>query len=397
MGGTAVDVHSTFNLISATNSNGQSVYPADTGGTYAKNAVIPHGYLSHQINDQLTFGLGLFVPYGSKISYDDNFVGRYYGSGVDFKSLNINPSLGFKLNERHRFGVGLSAQYLDIGLNQSQNLPAVAYGTCLAGGGPPNICQGVASAYANVADAKVNISGTNWGFGFNLGYMFTPNEGTHIGLAYRSFINQTLHGTAQFTIPSNLPGGATSPINAGIQTALANGNASNPLTTPESVTLDVYHELNTRWAIMADMTWTRNDRLQNIVINMPTAQIPNRQVTQTTAWQNSWRTSIGTSFKVNEQWTMRSGYMYDQSPVADPKYALTVLPDASRQMASFGTSYQIDPRNTFDLAYSYIKLKPASINRTDDDYNNNNGSPGTLTGSYHTHVNLFGIGYSHKF
>jgi long-chain fatty acid transport protein len=89
--------------------------------------------------------------------------------------------------------------------------------------------------------------------------------------------------------------------------------------------------------------------------------------------------------------------MYDQSPVSDSSYALTVLPDASRQMVSLGASYRIDPHNTIDLAYSYLMLKDAAINRTDNDYDSSNGSPGTLQGVYHTRVNLFGLGYTHKF
>ena len=397
LGATAVDPHSTFSFSSATNGSGQSAFPADNGGNYAKRAAIPHGYLSHQVNDQLTVGIGLFVPYGSKIGYDDNFVGRYYGSAVDFKSLDINPSLGFKLNEHHSFGFGVSAQYLDVKLSKSQDLSPVAFGTCLAGGGDPATCQGAATAYANQPDAKVHISGIDWGYGFNLGYLFTPSDGTRIGLAYRSFITQKLHGSAQFEVPGNLPGGSASPLNGGIHTALSNSGASIAVTTPESISLNAYHELDTRWAVMGDITWNRHDRLQAIEIDMPTAQIPDRKVTQKTAWQNSWRASVGASFKLDEQWTLRGGYMYDQSPVSNSRYALTVLPDASRQLYSLGASYRIDSHNTIDLGYSYIKLKQASINKTDDDYDSSNGSPGMLNGSYHTHVNLFGIGYTHKF
>jgi len=396
-GATAVDPHSHFSYSGATNSSGQAVSPADSGGSYAKQAAIPHGYLSHRVNDQLTVGVGLFVPYGSKIGYDDNFAGRYYGDSVDFKSLNINPSLGFKLNEHHSFGFGISAQYLDVKLGKSQDLSPVAYGVCLAGGGDAAACRPVAASYANQPDAHVHVSGTDWGYGFNLGYLFTPSDNTRIGLAYRSYIKQKLQGSALFSVPDNLPGGSASPVNAGINTALANGNASINVTTPETVSLNAYHQLNSRWAIMGDLTWNRQDRLQEIEIDMPTAQIPDRKVIQKTAWQNSWRASVGASFRLDEQWTLRGGYMYDQTPVSNSSYALTVLPDASRQMYSLGASYRIDARNTLDLAYSYLKLKEAAINRTDDDYNSVNGSPGMLTGSYRTYVNLVGLGYTHKF
>jgi long-chain fatty acid transport protein len=397
LGATAVDPHSNFSYSRATDSSGQSVSPADSGGNYAALAAIPHGYLSHKVDERMTVGVGVFVPFGAKIGYDDDFAGRYYGRGIDFQSIAINPSLGFKLNERHSIGFGISAQYLDVKLDQNQAVAPVAYAVCLAGGGTPLTCPAVAAAYAGQPDAKARISGNDWGFGFNLGYMFTPSDDTRIGLAYRSFVKQTLHGSAHFSIPSSLPGGSLSPVNGGIQTALADSNGTVDVTTPETVSLNAFHQLNARWALMGDITWTRQDRLQSIVIDMPTAQVPNRQITYKTAWHNSWRFSLGASYQASEHWTLRGGYMYDQSPVSDSSYALTVLPDASRQMVSLGASYRIDPHNTIDLAYSYLMLKDAAINRTDNDYDSSNGSPGTLQGVYHTRVNLFGLGYTHKF
>lgn len=90
--------------------------------------------------------------------------------------------------------------------------------------------------------------------------------------------------------------------------------------------------------------------------------------------------------------------MYDQTPVSDARYAQPLLPDASRQMFSLGASYRIDARNTLDLAYSYLKLKDAAIDRSANNYDGSSSdNPGTLQGSYHTYAQLFGIGYTHTF
>ncbi|WP_133251412.1 OmpP1/FadL family transporter [Pokkaliibacter plantistimulans] len=397
MGATAVVPHSTFHYDSVTTATGQEASPVDGGGSYAKEAAIPHGYISHKLNEDLTVGVGVFVPFGAKISYDDQFAGRYYGESIDFKSLAINPSLGYRLNERHSIGLGVSAQYLDVKLDNSLETSSIAYGSCLAGGGTSALCSAAAMGYTGQPDIRAHITGTDWGYGYNLGYLYTPSADTRIGLAYRSHIAQKLEGRASYRVSSTLPGGSSSPLNGGIYTAMADSDSTTYVTTPETISLNAYHQLSAQWAIMGDVTWNRQSRMQQIQINMPTAQIPERKITYKTAWHNSWRASVGARYQFDSQWTLRAGYMYDQTPVTDASYALTVLPDASRQLFSVGASYRIDARNSIDLAYSYLKLHSATVNRSDDDYDSSNGTPGTLQGSYHTHMNLFGLGYVHQF
>ncbi|MDH2431798.1 outer membrane protein transport protein [Pokkaliibacter sp. MBI-7] len=396
-GGTAVDPHSTFHYDTVTTGSGQPASPTDGGGSFAKKAAIPHGYLSSKINDQLTLGLGVFVPFGAKIGYDDHFAGRYYGESIDFKSLAINPSLGYKINEQNSVGIGVSAQYLNVKLGNSVDTMSVAYGSCLAGGGTAALCSAAAAGYAGQPDIQAHVTGSDWGYGFNLGYLFTPSAQTRIGLAYRSHIAQKLEGRASYRVSDTLPGGTASALNAGINTAMADSRSTTYVTTPETVSLNAYHQLNAQWSIMGDLTWNRQSRMQQVQINMPTAQIPDRKITYKSAWHNSWRASLGASYQLDPQWTLRGGYMYDQTPVSAASYAMTILPDATRQLFSVGASYRIDAHNTLDLAYSYLKLREAAVNRSDDDYDSSNGSPGTLQGSYHTHMNLFGLGYVHQF
>lgn len=373
LGAITVAPHSEFSSSTATRNdilgNSASVSPTDNGGSFAKTAVIPHFYLSNQINGDITVGVGVFAPFGSKIKYDDDFAGRYYGRTIDLKTIAINPSLALKLSERHSIGFGLTAQYLDAILEKNLSFSAAE------------------------PDTQTHVAGHDWGYGFNLGYLFTPSENTRIGLAYRSFIKNRLKGSVQFSVPNT-------PTAQFIKStgALGNGNSSVDLTTPETVTLNGYHQLNSRWAIMGDITWSRQDRFQTLEIDIPTAQDPNRKLSYKLGWRNSWRASVGASYKLDDRWTLRGGYMYDQTPVSDARYAQPLLPDASRQMFSLGASYRIDARNTLDLAYSYLKLKDAAIDRSANNYDGSSSdNPGTLQGSYHTHAQLFGIGYTHKF
>ena len=69
----------------------------DDGGT---TAFVPNFYFSSQINDQWFAGLGINAPFGLEVSYDDGWVGRYHAKTSKLQTININPSIAFKANER---------------------------------------------------------------------------------------------------------------------------------------------------------------------------------------------------------------------------------------------------------------------------------------------------------
>ncbi|WP_269082744.1 OmpP1/FadL family transporter [Chromobacterium subtsugae] len=117
-GVTLVVPHSEYTDNGSKNVLGQPT-GGDNGGTFAPKAVAaPTFYLSSKINDRITAGIGMYVPYGAKLDYGFNWAGRYALKSIDLQSLNINPSIAFKLDERNSLGFGISAQYMDATLEQ---------------------------------------------------------------------------------------------------------------------------------------------------------------------------------------------------------------------------------------------------------------------------------------
>ncbi len=87
----------------------------------------PHLYASHQINDKFTIGLGTYVPFGSGTEYDHDSVLRYNLNELGLQTLAIQPTVAYKLNDRHSFAVGFIAQHTTAELRQYANFgPAVA-------------------------------------------------------------------------------------------------------------------------------------------------------------------------------------------------------------------------------------------------------------------------------
>jgi len=119
LGATVVLPHSTYTDTGSTRFTG-----TPTGGTAAKDyapdsVTAPSLYLSKKLNDQWAVGLGLYVPYGTKINYGPTWTGRYALDGVKLESVTLNPSVSFKLNEHHAFGFGIDAEHMKADLSQA--------------------------------------------------------------------------------------------------------------------------------------------------------------------------------------------------------------------------------------------------------------------------------------
>ncbi|MBP4051272.1 transporter [Chromobacterium violaceum] len=422
IGGTLVVPHSEYTDNGSRNVLGQPT-GGGNGGTFAPKAVAaPTFYLSHKINDKITAGIGMYVPYGAKLDYGFDWAGRYALKSVNLQSLNINPSISFKLDERHSFGFGVSAQYMDATLEQMADATSgLALKKAASGGltgpfGPggaivtltnPAQIAAVMKAGGVGGDGLAHVEGNDWGFGWNIGYMFQLNENTRFGLAYRSSVKQSLSGSSTWTF-NNVKGnvtvnGVTIPAALAAKSAHPNASASVDVTTPETVSANFFHQLNPKVALMADATWVRNSRLQQIDIKQSTVNgTPQGDLVLHQNWKDTWRLSFGSNYQLNDAWMLRGGVAWEQSPVQSDDQRHPALPDSDRLWLSLGANYKINKQSSIDLAYSFIDFKNANVNYTDacDPTGKNGtctGNGGTVKGSYKTYLQLIGVQYNYRF
>ena len=86
-----------------------------------KGQAIPAGYITHQVNDQLWLGLGMTVPYGLGTEYGatwGNFEGAQKGNQSMVMTIDINPSVAYKVSEKLSVGAGVSLQYAKAELGE---------------------------------------------------------------------------------------------------------------------------------------------------------------------------------------------------------------------------------------------------------------------------------------
>ncbi|WP_338758581.1 outer membrane protein transport protein [Massilia sp. METH4] len=405
MGGvTGLVPHSTYADSGSTRFTGTSTGGQKLQDEYAPKAVAaPSLYYSHKINDQLTAGFGMFVPYGANLSYDWDWAGRYALTDMKLTAISLNPSVAWKINERHSIGFGLTAEFMKATLGQMVDVPgsvaaargnpataAQLLGAIVAAGGNP-------AALAAIRDARAEVEGKDWGYGFNVGYLYQPAPGTRFGIAYRSHIDHKLGGGADWDFSSVTTDRV---INAIIENRSHHEDSAArvKLRTPETVSVNGYHEFDARLAGMFDVTWTRNSRMQNI--NIEFLGTDNGDLVIRQQWKNTVRVALGANYKLNDKVMLRAGIAHDEAPVRSDALRHAALPDSDRNQLSFGFNWKLTPKSSLDVAYSYLDFKKAN-----GAYKNDcrpgvlecTGNGETTRGTWQTHMNLLGVAYNYQF
>lgn len=402
-------------------SNARAFYPSGTpaavsgvnsGKITDDVLLVPHLYLTHKLNDRISAGLGVYVPYASATEYQRNSVLRYNLNETSLTTIDINPTIAFKLNEQHSFAAGVIAQYAKAELRQYANFGARLAAINPAFTGAPT--NGAADGYADV-------DGDDWGFGYNLAWLWDINEKARVGLNYRSAIKHNLQGNAKWSLPTQVViGGNVVPLPpsqiAAAQGALrslgyaANESASVEIKTPESLSLHGMYMVDSKWNVFGDVTWTKHSHFDRAEIKYgnkkpgPGGLAPVTNVTVLTPkWDDTYKVSLGASYQYNEPLQLRFGVAYDQTPVQSDDLRLATMPDNDRYWFSVGAKYDLNKNSSINVAYSYIHIKDAKAN-----VNGYCGgaAPGAVScvssytrgsADFKSHANILGVQYNHSF
>jgi long-chain fatty acid transport protein len=334
----------------------------------AQPAFIPNTYYTQELNEQLTFGVGLTTPYGLITEYDDGWIGRYQAIKSELTTINLNPAVGYRINEQLSVGGGLMIQYADAELTSAIDFGAIGF---LLG------IPGVTSS-TPAFDGFNKLTGDDWGLGWNLGLLYEPRPGTRLGISYRSGVDHTLEGDAKITVPDSLaavPGLRSRRVGASVD-----------FTSPAILMLGAYHEIDERWAIMAGAWWTEWSQFEEIRVKFDD---DSPDSVQPENWHNSWRYQLGVAYKYSPQWTLRAGLEYDESPV-DEEDLTPRVPDSDRKWLVVGASYNYSPSFSFDFAYTHIFISDYDINDTEVTTGAASGVPlgNTLDGTYEADANI---------
>lgn len=296
--------------------------PGGNGGDAGDLAAVPNAYLSWQIDPKWWVGVGVSVPFGLATEYDRGWFGRFQSQKAEIKTIDINPSVAYKLNDVVSLGAGVSFQRAEVKIDRSSLVP-------------PGV------------ERASNLKLEDDSFGFNLGAMFTISPATRIGLSYRSAIKHELTGTA------TVAGVGSAPIRTSAK-------------LPDTLAWGIAHQLDPKWELLGDITFSQWSNIKQVPITTTATGLgrPAGTLLDTFAFEfkDTYRIGIGANYKMKDDFTLKLGVAYDKSPVTD-QHRLATLPDNDRIWLAIGGKYQASKQLTLDFGYAYLFVKDASINQ----------------------------------
>lgn len=340
-----------FNNQGSVNAVGQPL--GDEGPNAGNLALVPNAYYKTDLNENIKIGLGINVPFGLKTEYDKEWIGRFQGDMSELKTVNFNPAIAFKVNDKLSLGFGISAMWAEATLTRAVN-------------------------FGGAGQGSVNIKGDDWGFGYNLGAIYQATTDTRIGIAYRSKVEQHLDGDAKFRRPAGVP-------NAG---AAADGDVTADVSLPASLSLSAFSQLNDKWELMGDVTWTRWSQFERLAVYRNNGALLTETIEN---WENTMRYSVGVNYLYSEKIKLRGGLAYDEEAIKD-EFRTVRIPGNDRKWVSLGASYQMNPTSRFDVGYVHLFISDASID--DNQIARNNGR---VRGEYEGSVDILSLQYTHNF
>lgn len=366
------------------------------GGDAGDTAFVPNLYLAIPMG-RLALGLGVTGPFGLKTEYESDWLGRYQAIKSDLKTVNINPSIAFKVNDMFSIGGGVNYQKINAELTNRVNLTGVLAQAVQVGAIPAALAPQVFGASLGIADADAKVKGDDSAWGWNLGVLVNVAPNTRVGAHYRSAIRYKVQGDVSFNVPtvattSTATGAISQVLNALQQPGqrLSNGPVTADIKMPDSFSVSLAHDLNPQIQLLADVSWTGWSSIPKLEFVRTNGTVLNSVEYN---WKDTWRYSLGANYKLNDRLMLRGGVAYDQSPM-DTAHRTPRLPDGDRTWLSVGARYMILPTTALDFGYTHIFIKDPKID------NRNDGSTagfGLVNGTYDSKVNIFSVGLSHSF
>ena len=301
--------------------------------------------------DRVVLGLGVTVPYGLANQWDKSS-SAYAPSGTLYTAanfgklttININPSLGFKLGEKFLIGVGLDVMWSDLEIRQfvSPLLPGV----------------------------EAHADGDGVGFGGNLGITYKLTGRQRLAFTYRSTMTVDYNGSLRL---ENYPGTPSTFFDSQIK-------------YPNIFSIGYGIDLTDTIRLETDVEWVQFSQFKNLGITTGITPIGNLTQNVAQDWHNTFTAGIGGDWKFADHWVLRAGYQYFESPVPDATFSPTI-PDANQNVITLGLGWK-GKRTALEFAYGLDFYNERNIT--------SNANP-ALNGKYTFNVHLFSFAYRYSF
>jgi len=313
------------------------------GGKSTRSSVtltpVPTGYMTLNpgplLGDRLAFGIGSDFPFGTLNKFDSNTAIAIYSGWRNYLFMyTIKPVVALKVTDALSIGAG------------PMNYRIYNYGGIQA---YPN--KLVAGGLTTDGQVRVNLAGQSWGW--HVGALLELHEKHDLGFYFRSPVTVDMSGLAKVenATSGNFQRGAWAKLDL-----------------PLNFTWAWAFSPTDKWIIETDFGFTRwaarkRVNIEHDPVNAREDSIINAIGRADKNDKNSFSLHLGTNYKVNDRFTLRSGGFY-YSEAVHKNHFITGVPDTNRLGLSMGFSYKLGKHFDFDTSYLFLFLLRREIDNT---------------------------------
>ena len=287
-----------------------SDYRSPTGSkseTKGQIDAVPQLYATWTPTDlPLSFGLGIYSPYGLSLEWPDDSGFRTIAQKGSITYLTANPVVAWKVTSSLSIAAGLTANYSDAELSRGLFVPGDQF----------------------------RFKGDDTAVGFNAGVRWQPQDKHAFGVTYRSATTMDYSGHS--TLNSLLP------FAPSYRTA-----AEAKFEFPQNVVLGYSFRPTEKWNLEFNADWTDWDALNTVNLN----QQGGATVPLTFNWKSSWFYEFGATRQLPKGIAVSAGYIYSENSVPDKSFN-PIVPDSDRHIFSVGVKQSVGHWN-WALAYQF--------------------------------------------
>ncbi|MGJ8667394.1 MAG: OmpP1/FadL family transporter [Patiriisocius sp.] len=325
-----------------------------------------YAYISYQATDWLALGLGVYTPYGSGVTYEDDWAGSHLINNIDLQAIFIQPTVSIKLSKYFSIGGGPIYATGSVNFNRNAN-------------------RTLSNFEGERTEVTLDDSGiSKWGW--TAGWMFNPTENLTLGMNYRSkIILEAEGGDATF---ENIPNSPLVPFPANDGTIETQFNAALPL--PAELTVGLSYEFCDKWLFAFDFNRQFWDVYESLDIQFADEGIADSNNARN--YKNSSAYRFGLQYKATDAFTLRAGYYFDESPV-QPGYFAPETPRNDSNGYTAGLTFNVGSRFQVDASFLYLHFKEVDASY---DFYFENGQSVPFEGTYKSSVFVPGLGITYQ-
>ena len=318
-----------------------------------------NGYFAQRISDEMSWGMGVYTPYGNKVEWPKDWAGSHLVNDIELQAIYFQPTIAYQLNDTTSIGFGPTLVVGSVEFNR-------------------NLTTSLTDADGNRSNVTIKADNvTAWGY--NLGILHKLSDKTSLGFSYRSEIILEARGEdADFDdVPTAL------------ESTFADGDVDGDLPLPAELTLGIAYKYSDKLTLAFDYNRTYWDVFDELTFEFDNGI----ESVNPRFYEDSSIYRFGAQYRYNDKWTLRGGIYFDETPIPEGSFE-PITPRNDSIGYTAGATYRYSKNLQMDFS---ILILTFDDEENSYDYYEEGGFTIPFSGDYDSAANSIGFGLSYRY